>query len=351
MAFVLAVVWAHPYQECLSSLDEAVKKLTMLINSGDNWAYAFVWLNEDAQHVPLSKEGHLSTMIDGVPSRSMCGHLHQLDICQLLQCGDQVVYPERLNGGLDPVLTSLTGSLVQGVNMLGAPAHESSFLLVDLSQVTLGDHAPEASAPCRTSTPTSPSHPAMEHPPKADSHISMTSEVQELLSHAILDASSQSLWNSTQRGQHLWPWEFHPPTKLVATSTQASLQVAIPDDTLPVSQTPEVSSAPTLPPTRTPGADMGAFPKEVILLQGEMNRAMGHLLPTRASIDTHGRKQVLDFKMAICQNEAEATQAIREMKDHCEAAIREVEANHTATHREAEAHCTTTIREAIMKLS
>ena len=43
MAFGLAV-WAHPYQAQLPFLDEAVKKLTLLINLGNNWAYAFVWL-------------------------------------------------------------------------------------------------------------------------------------------------------------------------------------------------------------------------------------------------------------------------------------------------------------------
>ena len=44
----------------------------------------------------------------------------------------------------------------------------------------------------RASTPSSPSHLAMEHPPKADSHIRMTAEVWELLFHAILDTSSQA---------------------------------------------------------------------------------------------------------------------------------------------------------------
>ena len=97
MAFGLAVVWTHPYQAHLCSLDEAAKKLTLLITLGDNWAYTFVQLNEDAHHVPLSKEGHLSTMIDGVPSRSTHGHLHQLEVCRLLQSGDQVVYPKGLN--------------------------------------------------------------------------------------------------------------------------------------------------------------------------------------------------------------------------------------------------------------
>ena len=95
MAFGLAMVWAHPYQAGLSSLDEAVKKLALLINLGDNWAYTFVQLNRDAQHVPLSKEGDLSAMINGMPSRSMCGCLCQIKVCKLLQYGDQVPRTKR----------------------------------------------------------------------------------------------------------------------------------------------------------------------------------------------------------------------------------------------------------------
>ena len=129
-------------------------------------------------------------MINGTPNRNTCRHLCQLEVCQLLQCGDQVVYPKGLNGGLEPVLTSLTASLAQGMNMLGAPTHKPSFLPVDLSQVTPGDQASEASGPHRTLTLCSPSHLAMEHPPKVDSHIRMTAEVQDLLSCAILDTSS-----------------------------------------------------------------------------------------------------------------------------------------------------------------
>ena len=35
-AFGLAMVWAHPYQAHLSSLDEVAKNLTLLISLGDN---------------------------------------------------------------------------------------------------------------------------------------------------------------------------------------------------------------------------------------------------------------------------------------------------------------------------
>ena len=346
MEFGLAMVWVHPHQPCLSSLDEVARKFTLLINLSDNWAYTFVWLSEDAQHVPLSNEGHLSAMVDGVPCRSACGHLCQLEVCRLIQCGDQVVYPKGLNGGLELLWTSLSGSLIWGMDVLGKPAHEPSFLLVDLSWVTQGDCMPKAPAPHRISTPPSPSHITMEHPTKTDSHISMTTEVQELLSWAMLDTSSQASGDSTpKRPTSVTLWaapstRVEDSSKPVATSLQASQQAAMPDDTMPISQTPEVASNPTALPTKTPsGADMGTLPDEVILLQGDMNRAMGHLLMTKVSMDTCCRKQVSDTKATFCKNEAEVTETIREAKAHCMAVIWEVEATCTTTMREAETAC------------
>ena len=88
MAFGLATVQAHPQQAGVPSLDEAANKLTLLINLGDNWAYTFVQLNKDAQHVSLSYKGHISTMINGTPNRNTCRHLCQIEACKLLQCGD-----------------------------------------------------------------------------------------------------------------------------------------------------------------------------------------------------------------------------------------------------------------------
>ena len=105
---------------------------------------------------------------------------------------DQVLYPEGLNGGLEPVLTSLSEALAHNVSMFGRPTHEPTFLPVDLSQVTPGDQVPTVSAPHRTSTQSSLYYLTMGHPSKADSHIGMTAEIQELLSHVVLDTSNQA---------------------------------------------------------------------------------------------------------------------------------------------------------------
>ena len=140
-------------------------------------------------------------MIEGTPSRNVCRHLSQLEVCLLLQLECQVVYPEGLNGALEPVVTSLPESLTHGMNMLDKP----TFLLVDLSHFIAGNHVPKASAPHDTLTPISPTHLAVEHPLRVQGHISMTTEVQELLSHTALDTSSQASGSSTQKGQHPQP--------------------------------------------------------------------------------------------------------------------------------------------------
>ena len=142
MAFMLAMVWAHPHQAPLSSLDVMARKLPLLINIGDIWAYTFMQLNEGILHVPLSNKGRMSTMIDGVTSRKTCGHLCQLEVCKLLQCGDQVVCPKGLNRGLEPLLLSFPKPPVLNMDALSRPVHKPSLLQVDLPSVRLRDQTP-----------------------------------------------------------------------------------------------------------------------------------------------------------------------------------------------------------------
>ena len=49
-----AAVWVHPCQALFPLLDEVAKKLTFLINTREDWPYAFMWLCKDSWHVPLS---------------------------------------------------------------------------------------------------------------------------------------------------------------------------------------------------------------------------------------------------------------------------------------------------------
>ena len=135
--------------------------------------------------------------------------------------------------------------------------------------------------------------------------------------------------------------------KLMATSSQALQHMAMPGDILitipisnspslpPVSKTPTVASIPSAPSSEDcPRADPGTLSEEVLQLQREMNAAMGQLLTTRASMDSHQRRLVSNTKSTLHQNEAMTAATIKEAKAHCTATIREAEATsagHTHT--------------------
>ena len=127
----LTMVWVHPYQASICTLGCTAEQLTQVASTGPNWPYALVQLNGDACHVPLPKEGHLSVMAEEHTSHVPYRKIQQLEVCQLLSSGSQVVYLEGLNGCQVWVIMTLPESLSQGVTMLKG---KSTFLQVDLSQ-------------------------------------------------------------------------------------------------------------------------------------------------------------------------------------------------------------------------
>ena len=58
----LSIVWVNPSEARVSSMEEAVGKLTTCAFSGPNWPYALVWLHEGTHHAPLPKEGHMGIL-------------------------------------------------------------------------------------------------------------------------------------------------------------------------------------------------------------------------------------------------------------------------------------------------
>ena len=92
--------------------------------------------------MPLPIEDHLSVVMEGNTSNVPCRNICQLEVCQLLGSGSQVVYLEGLNRCQVPVITSLPESLSNGMTMLEG---ESTFLQVDLSQFATKE---QESTPC-----------------------------------------------------------------------------------------------------------------------------------------------------------------------------------------------------------
>ena len=168
-----------------------------------------------------------------------------------------------------------------------------------------------------------PTHPTMASPPKAESQVSMTMEVSELLPWAALDTSGQALGSSTlKRPVSTALGAPSISAKPMDTSSQASLQESIPEDAEPGNQTLEEVYAPPSLLVKTPGPGAGILPGDVIQLQKEAKRALGHLLATSSSVNACWRKWDLDFEMVLHQNESETTEAIKEAKALCASTIR-----------------------------
>ena len=119
------------------------------------------------------------------------GHLNQLKVCKLLQCGDQVVCPKGLNGELEPMQFTFPELT------LGKPCHEMSLLWVNLSSMKQSNEASIALIPLMSSLQPSSMQPTMKNP--CETATSMTAEIQELLSWAMLNTLVPAPGNTTPR--------------------------------------------------------------------------------------------------------------------------------------------------------
>ena len=349
-------MWGYPYQARVSTIDEAVKQLAQLASTRPNWPYALVQLNRDAHHVPLPTEGHLSVMMEGNTSNVSCGKICQLAVHQLLSSGSWVVYLEGLNGCQVPVIMSLPESLSKGMTML---EDESTFLQVILSQSATKEQESKALFLSSHLSTTLAASPTRAFPHKAEGQTSMTMEVSELLSQAVLDTTGLASRSSTPKRPGslalatplcLKPEDFAKPV-------DTSSQVSIPDDVEmddPILE--EINAFPSHP-VETPGPSGGPPYLDVAQLQEDTNKALGCILAMRSMINACQRKEVSDFGMALQQNESEITKAIKALKALHACTIRDAEACwavligkakvwHAACIKEAEANCAHVLAEA-----
>ena len=318
--FRLVAMWVHPCQTLLSLLEEAAKKLTLLVNTGDDWPCAFVQFCEDSQHIPLSDAGHISIMVDGAPSRITSSHLSCLEICKLLQCGREVVYPECLNGGFKPIWVPLPKQSVWDTES----TNKLAILQINLPSTTHGDATMAASQ--WSSKPISSPHSVTECLSDTVTRLSMGEEVEKLLSGALSNTPEQSLVlisprkpppmtpNIPAASKEKAPSDLgeiiavYP--KQLPPSPHESLQVGTANAMVhsscspsPTLGTPEMNSTPN-PSESQPNSI--TLPYDVLHFQKEMNNAMVHLLTFRASVDAHQQRLISESEIAHCQNETKA---------------------------------------------
>ena len=153
-------------------MEEVVEKLAAYPSSGTDWPYILAQLYEGSGHTQIPKGKHMGILPQGKAEETSCGQISQLDVCQLLSAGPQVVYPSGLNGHDEPIITTLPEPLSSGTSII---SNEHPYLEIDIPPREASDTKVlpigEVSL-TQTTTPTGSSH---------NPEGSMTAEVNHLL--------------------------------------------------------------------------------------------------------------------------------------------------------------------------
>ena len=311
-------------------MDEVVKQLTTLVSTGSNWPYTLVWLNGDTCHAPLPREGHLSILLEGGTGSATCRRVSQLEVCQLLSSGSQVIYLVGLNGCQVPMIASPPESLAKGANLLGG---KPIYLKVDIPQSIVEGPSGNPSFSILMASPVRV--PLL----KVEGEVNMTLEVREHLYQVGLDMSGHVSGDST-------PKRLDPMVLLTPLPTKpgdfprpvdTSSQVSTPDDSEMGDASLEEIPTASSPTAKTPGPSGGAPPTDGGHLWEEANKALGELLVTKSSINACQQKLVWELGIALHQNDSKTVESIKEAKAICAHSTQKAETLCSIAIREVEA--------------
>ena len=267
------------------------------------------------------------------------GLISQLEVCQLLMASLQIIYLIGLNGHDEPIITSLPEPLANGISLT---AGEPVYLEINIPppQVEEPDQKVPPLGKVSTIVIACPHKSIL---PKLEGEGSMTREVRDLLSQAILEMSGHGSERSTLRRLHpttvLTPPSHQPKEllQLVDTSSQMSVEMAETSlEGIPTSISPIVATSRS--ESITPLVD-------AVELCTNANKALEELLTTKASIDTCRQRAIWELGTELCQNESQAVESIKEAKVICSQAK---EAKVVCSHAtlEAKATCLEMVKEA-----
>ena len=113
-------VWGNVQKSC----HDVAYLLVWVENAMKDRQYgiSFVWVNPNQVpcHAPLPKDKHLGILPQGKVEETPCGQISQLEVCQLLAAGPQVIYPIGLNGHDEPVITILPEVLDSSISLIAS---------------------------------------------------------------------------------------------------------------------------------------------------------------------------------------------------------------------------------------
>ena len=206
-------------------MEEVVKKLTACTSSGTDWPYALAQLYKGHHYTPLPKDRHLGILPRRGVEDTPCGQISQLEVCQLLATGPQVVYPVSLNGHDQPIITTLPEPLASGVSLITS---KDIYLGIDIPSLLV--KGPDQKIPPLGKVCTFLKASPHKSLPKSECRLIM--EVCNLLSQAVLELSSCESEHSFPRRPTtavvlMTPaWKPEDPLQAVNTSCQASVEEA-----------------------------------------------------------------------------------------------------------------------------
>ena len=303
--YSVSLVWISPTQVWVSTMEEAVGTLSAYIFSGSNWPYALAQLYKGSSHTPLPKDKHLGILPQGKVEESPYGQIRQLEVCQLLSTGPQVIYLVGLNGNDELVMTTLPEPLHSCASIT---TNRHPCMRIDISPPPLEE--PECATSPVGKAHTIPAANSPNLPPKP--RVSIAAEVNNLLTLAMADKSSHKLEHSPIGKAATVEAVMSPPHKSEAsplpvdTSSQASIEEAeaslegLPANVSPIAAACSSSSAsPSVNHTE---------------LQTKTNMATDHMLCMKSSTDLRRQWVIWELGLLLHQSEVEKAMFIKKPK-------------------------------------
>ena len=329
----LSTIWVNLSQARVPSMEEAVGKLTAWASSRPNWPYTLVQLDKGTCHVPLPKEGHLGILPHRGAEATPCGQISQLEVCKLLITGPQVAYPIGLNRCEEPIITSLLEPLANGVSLTRG---KSIYLEIDIPQ-SPAEELDWKVLPIGKVSTTMITSPHKSTPPKWEGEGSMTMEVRNLLSQAMLDTSGHGSKKLDSEGAK--PSGRPYASTLQAKGTPSASRYFIPGkcwDGRSISRGIPTSISPIAMTSRSGSVTP---PTDAAELWENANKALEELLTTKASIDAHRQRAIWELGMELHWNNSQATESIKEVRAVCSQVTLDAKALCFTTVKDAKAIC------------
>ena len=271
----LASVWISSHQAQASSMEKALGTLSTLSSNGPNWLYVLTQLYEGANHTPLPRDRHLGVLPQG-KAESSCGWISQLEICQLLSIGMQVMYPVGLNRGNQPVTINLQGLLHSGSSVT---TDEHPYAKIDIPSPTPKEQD------C-TTLPLGGVHATLAIAmPKAPwkPRVNLRAEVNELLDWGMRDDYDHESENSSMVKKPTTKADTSPIPKVEVSALplNTSSQVSIGETEASMESTPIGTSPTAVVHSSCCDSQTVDLPE----LRADVNLAINYMLSTKRSSD------------------------------------------------------------------